>query len=141
MSNKRYYLTQPVFERLRSTVRKVDRMGLPGQRFHRRRVVASGGSVPFYIAEVASNADGGGYYNCYMQSLSASLWNSDSDPFSNSATETVVVFNTAERGTSAHLLKEGNAMVCWPVSDDQGSIRYIGVEVLGRYLAGGNSSW
>jgi len=136
--SKRYIIDEAGARQLRNTVRKVERLQRP---IHRRRVVASGGSVPFYIAEVASNADGGGYYNCYMQSLSASLWNSDSDPFSNSATETVVVFNTAERGTSAHLLKEGNAMVCWPVSDDQGSIRYIGVEVLGRYLAGGNGSW
>jgi len=88
--------------------------------------ISSVGSTPLYIAEIDSAATGGGYYNCHLQSLDSTDWNTSNsdqlDPVGNS----IVVLNIAEIGTSNHGLSAGDAMLCWSFTDDEGVNRYLG---------------
>ncbi len=90
-----------------------------------------------FIAKVVSDATGGGYYNCYLQTLDATYWDTDTTILKNPTTlESVVVLNLAEVGSAVHNLDAGNFIICWKATDDESNERYIGVEVFGRHTFG-----
>jgi len=91
-----------------------------------------GGAV---IAQVDSNATGGGYYNCHLQTFDADDWNTDTDPFSDTGAS-IVVLNLAEVGSSVHNLDAGALIRCSTFTDDEGNVRYVGVEVMGKHTFG-----
>jgi len=82
-----------------------------------------------YIAEVDSNAEGGGYYNCYLQTIDADNWNTDTDALESEG-DSVVVMNIAEIGLDVHELRDGDRILCWKKTDDEGNERYIGIPCL-----------
>lgn len=79
-----------------------------------------------YIAEIDSNATGGGYYNCHLQSLDATDWDSTTADQLDDVGESVVVLNLAEIGSSIWTLKAGDSFPCWKFTDDEGAVQYIG---------------
>lgn len=79
-----------------------------------------------YIAEVDSNATGGGYYNCHLQKLDATDWDSTTADQLDDTGDSVVVLNIAEIGASIWALKAGDSFPCWKFTDDEGTVRYIG---------------
>lgn len=83
-----------------------------------------------FIAEVATVATGGGYYNCYLQTLDATDWDTtESDQLDNLGGEsatTVVVLNLDEIGSSNHALSAGDIIYCARFIDDEGNARYAG---------------
>ena len=78
------------------------------------------------IAEVDSDAAGGGYYNCHIQTLDATDWNTDTADQLDDTGDSVVVLNLAEVGADRHALAAGNHILCWKVPDDEGNIRLVG---------------
>jgi len=83
------------------------------------------------IAEVASNATGGGYYNCYLQKFDADDWKTNTDPFDNDGA-LVEVLNIPEAGkTDIHQLAAGAKLAVWRQMDDgaPGKMRWLGVEI------------
>jgi len=97
------------------------------------RAGASGGGE--VIAKVDSDANGGGYYNCHLQTFDADDWDTDIDPFGDTG-DSIVVLNLAETGSSVHNLDAGDLIRCSTITDDEGNTRYVGVEVLGRHTFG-----
>ena len=87
------------------------------------------------IAKVDSDATGGGYYNCHLQTFDADDWNTDTDPFSDTGAS-IVVLNLAEEGSSVHNLDAGALIRCSTFTDDEGNVRYVGVEVMGKHTFG-----
>ena len=88
-----------------------------------------GGGSDKYIAKVDSDATGGGYYNCHLQTLDATHWNTTSaSVLSNASESTVVVMNLAEiDGVDTHELEQNDRMMVWKVNDDEGNSRYVGI--------------
>jgi len=80
-----------------------------------------------YIAEVDSDATGGGYYNCHLQTLDATDWNTTTADQIDDTGGSVVVANMGEIGGSAHALDAGDMLLCWQFTDDEGNSRYIGL--------------
>lgn len=89
-----------------------------------------------FIAEVDTDATGGGYYNCYLQTLDADDWESDTDLCDDTGDDTVVVLNLVESGSAVHNLDANDKIICWKKPDDEGNTRYVGVEVFGRHTFG-----
>ena len=69
---------------------------------------------------------GAGYYNCYLQSLDATNWDTNDDICSDTGF-TIVVLNLAETGTSGHVLTADDKIICSKFIDDEGNDRYIGI--------------
>ena len=86
---------------------------------------AAGGAC--FIAEVDSDAAGGGYYNCHIQTLDATDWNTDTADQIDDTGDSVVVANMAEIGADVHALDAGDMLLCWQFTDDEGTSRYIGM--------------
>ncbi|MHA1220134.1 MAG: hypothetical protein ACTSQB_00195 [Candidatus Heimdallarchaeota archaeon] len=101
---------------------------------HTRRTLSEINKV--YIAKVDSNADGGGYYNCYLTILDADDWDTDNADQFDSIGDLVVVLNLAEVGIDIHDLDTGDLIVCWEHEDDEGNVRLVGNEVIGRHTFG-----
>ena len=94
----------------------------------------SGGAAgSVMIAEVDSDATGGGYYNCHLQTLDATDWDSATADQLDDTGDSVVVLNLCEIGTSVHNLDAGDLIACWTMTDDDNNARYVGVEVQGRH--------
>jgi len=129
-------LTTKDLGRVNCVVRTVERQTTPPQR--RGRAIPPMISGKMYIAEVDNHTDcSGGYYNCHLQSLDATNWNtSESDQLNNSSDDTVEVLNLAEIGSSINNLNSGDLIICWKHTDDEDNIRYIGNEVFGRHTFG-----
>ncbi|OQA02122.1 MAG: hypothetical protein BWY71_00126 [Planctomycetes bacterium ADurb.Bin412] len=91
-----------------------------------------------YIAKVVSDATGGGYYNCYLQTIDATYWKTNTLALANAEAEPVshVVLNLAEIGSSVHNLDANDLIVCWKTIDNAGTSRYVGIEVFGRHTFG-----
>jgi len=90
-----------------------------------------------YIAEVDSDVTGkGGYYNCHLQDLDATDWESDTADQVDDKGNSVVVLNLAEIGTAIHNLDAGDHIQCFKFKDDEENIRYVGSEVFGRHTFG-----
>ena len=137
---KQYYLTDRHVRRLQEMSGQVAALTSRAP-VHRRRSHGSGdpaGAV--LVAKVDSSASGGGHYNCHLQTLDATHWDSSTDPLVETG-DSVVVLNLAEAGQDTHQLDAGDLITCWGQSDDEGNLRLVGVEVFGRYLAGGNAVW
>jgi len=83
-----------------------------------------------YIAEVDSDAAGGGYYNCHLQTLDATDWNTDIADQLDDTGDSVVVCNIAEIGADRHELEANDRMICWKFTDDEGDGRYVGIPAL-----------
>ena len=98
-------------------------------RYGRSISVKPKGDRRMYIAEVDSDAAGGGYYNCYLQTLDATDWNTDTDPLID-ADSTSVVMNLAEVGADRHELDANDRLVCWKFTDDEGNTRLVGIPAL-----------
>jgi len=92
-----------------------------------RRPPAATTSGACYIAEVDSDATGGGYYNCHLQTLDATDWNTTTADQIDDTGGSVVVANMGEIGGSAHALDAGDMLLCWQFTDDEGNSRYIGL--------------
>ncbi len=115
---------------------KVNKGNVAQPQRSRPRLMGQGGGKLF-IARVVSDATGGGYYNCYLQTLDATDWDTNTTILQNPTTLTsVVVANLAEIGSSVHNLDAGNFLICWQAKDDESNERYIGVEVFGRHTFG-----
>lgn len=95
-----------------------------------------GGGSSFRIAKVDSDAAGGGYCNCHLQTLDAAYWDSDTADQLDDIGDSVVVLNLAEIGVDKHNLDAGDLIICWTMTDDGGTNRYVGNEVIGRHTAG-----
>ncbi len=89
-----------------------------------------------FIAEIDSDAAGGGYYNCHLQSIDATDWNTDTADQFDDIGDSVVVMNLAEVGVDIHNLDAGNKIICWYIIDDEGNARLVGNEVFGRHTFG-----
>jgi len=91
-----------------------------------------------FIAKVVSDATGGGYYNCYLQTIDAAYWETNTNAVIDAEAEpvSIVVLNLAEIGSSVHNLDANNLIVCWKTTDDEGISRYVGFEVFGRHTFG-----
>ncbi len=79
-----------------------------------------------FIAEVDSDATGGGYYNCHLQTLDATDWNTDTADQLDDVGDSVVVLNLAEMGEDVHNLDVGGLIICHKFIDDEGNVRYVG---------------
>ncbi|MDD4916150.1 MAG: hypothetical protein PHW13_14085, partial [Methylococcales bacterium] len=90
------------------------------------------------IAKVVSDATGGGYYNCYLQTIDATYWGTDTSALTNAEAipVSIVVLNLAEVGSSVHDLAANDLIVCWVKTDDEGNSRYEGLEINGRHTFG-----
>ena len=95
----------------------------------------SNGSA-MYIAQVDSNATGGGYYNCHLQTLDATDWDSTAAGQTSDTGSSVVVLNLHEipvtGDTSSHQLSSDDYIMCWKFTDDEGATRYVGMDCM-RY--------
>lgn len=89
-----------------------------------------------FIAEVDSDATGGGYYNCHLQTLDATDWDTTTADQLDDVGDSVVVLNLAEIGSSIHNLAAGDLIICWKFNDDEATERYVGMEVIGRHTSG-----
>ncbi len=89
-----------------------------------------------FIARVVSDAAGAGVYNCYIQKLDATNWGGASAVLINKNTDSVAVLNMAEDAATSHNLDADDYILCWKMTDDEGNSRYVGNEILGRYLSG-----
>ena len=87
------------------------------------------------IASVDTDATGGGYYNCHKQTLDADDWDTDTNPFDDTG-DSIVVLNLAEAGSSVHNLDAGDLIMYWSFTDNGGTARNVGVEVLGKHTFG-----
>ena len=91
------------------------------------------------IAAVVSNATGGGYYNCTIQKLDSTKWNTNSEDHlsDDGRFDSIVVLNLAESpitgDTTSHLLNADTLMEIWPITDDAGNVRWVGHEIA-RYF-------
>ena len=83
-----------------------------------------------YIAEVDSDATGGGYYNCHLQTLDATDWDLDTADQLDDKGDSVVVMNVAEIGADRHELEADDRLLCWRFTDDEGNTRYVGIPAL-----------
>lgn len=103
----------------------------PPQRRNRRG--GEGGGEPLaLIAEVDSDATGGGYYNCHLQTLEATDWDSDTADQIDATGDSVVVANMTEIGTTTtNELVAGDRIMCWYFTDDEGNRRLIGESMEG----------
>jgi len=90
------------------------------------------GFTKCYIAKVSTNATGGGYYNCYLQSLDATDWNTTTANQLSDVGSTVVVLNLPEipigGDTASHKLSANDLIMCWKFIDDSGNAKYIGID-------------
>ena len=120
-------LSKTDHERLKRMLRDYETNGKRPQ--YRRRAVsynmAGGGAC--YIAKVDSDAAGGGYYNCHLQTLDATDWNTDAADQLDDTGDSVVVANMGEIGADVHALDAGDVLLCWQFTDDGGTARYIGM--------------
>jgi len=130
---KQYILSERDYQRLQAMLRWFER-DRPKNTLRRLPKTSGGGGAmgKTYIAEVDSNATGGGYYNCTIQDLDATYWNTTTaDHFNNTATA-VVVLNLPEcpetLDTTSHELAAGDKIICWQKTDDEGTNRYVGVD-------------
>ncbi|MCP4567645.1 MAG: hypothetical protein GY841_08705 [FCB group bacterium] len=82
------------------------------------------------IAEVDSAATGGGYYDCHLQTLDATDWDSTTADQLDDKGDSVEVLNLAEVGGSSQELSAGDIILCWRFIDDEGIARYVGLCVL-----------
>ncbi len=90
-----------------------------------------------FIAEVDSDSgSNGGYYNCHLQTLDATDWNSATADQLDDIGDSVIVLNLSEIGTSVHNLDAGDLIRCWYITDDEGNARLVGNEVFGRHTFG-----
>ncbi len=89
-----------------------------------------------FIAEVDSDAAGGGYYNCHLQKLDSSDWDTDNSDQLDDVGESVVVLNITEIGKDVHAIAVGEAMLCWKFLDDNSRVRYVGLQLNRRLLFG-----
>lgn len=86
------------------------------------------------IAEVDTDASGGGYYNCHLQTLDSTDWNTNTPDQLDDRGDSVVVLNLVEIGTTAkNSLDAGDLILCWKIFDDEGESRLVGHEIMGRY--------
>lgn len=95
-------------------------------------VTGIGRSVGLRVARVVDDATGGGYYNCQLQKLSESNWESNTDPFASNESAQIVVLNIPEAGkTDSHQLEADDKMFVWRQIDDgdPAKMRWIGVEI------------
>lgn len=95
-------------------------------------VTGGGGGSVMRVAEVDSNATGGGYYNCKLQKLDADDWESNTGLFDDKADGAIVALNIPEAGrTDSHHLNANDKMAVWRQRDDgdPGKMRWIGVEI------------
>lgn len=92
-----------------------------------------GGGTGMYIAQVDSDATGGGYYNCHLQTLDATNWDTTTADQLDDTGDSLAVLNLCEIGSSIHNLDAGDLIVCWQFTDDEGNSRYVGIEVQGRH--------
>lgn len=141
MAKKAYALDESSFRRLREMVSWWERwrhtlisLLTPGRI---RRPIGSGGSK-IRIAQVDSDATGGGHYNCTLQRIDATNWNTDSGSTvdDTSQSDSIIVCNLAEIGSGVHDLDANDLMFCWLEGDDEGNIRWVGLEVMGRHTFG-----
>jgi len=129
-------ITEKDFYRLERTVRTVERMVLQQQR-RGRPVLAKNAGGEMFIAEVVSDATGGGYYNCQLQSLDATDWDTTTaDQLDATDDDEQIVLNIAEIGSSVHNLDAGDLIICFNFTDDEGNVRLVGNEVFGRHTFG-----
>ena len=88
------------------------------------------GGTEMFIAEVSTVATGGGYYNCYLQTLDATDWDSTTadqlEKTGGAGASTVVVLNLDEIGAAKHSLSAGDLIMCGRFTDDEGNARYVG---------------
>ncbi len=78
----------------------------------------------------------GGHYNCYLQKLDAAKWDSATDDqLEQDGENTVVVLNLLEVECSDHDLKQGEQLVIWQETDNEGNSRWVGLPV----VAGGET--
>ena len=108
---------------------KIGSFTIPKQ--NRNFSISGGGGLS--IAKVIDDADGGGYYNCYLQTLDATDWNSDTADQLDDTGDSILVLNLCEVGVDVHNLDAGDLIVCWTMDDDEGNLRYVGIEVQGRH--------
>ncbi len=96
---------------------------------------ASGGGIGsgrMRVAEVDSNATGGGYYNCSLQKFDADHWETNNDPWGDDGSTAIVALNIPEGGkTDSHQLTAGKKLAVWRQRDDgdPGKMRWVGVEI------------
>lgn len=128
-----YGLTKKDRIRAGKVIRQIERGGVPGRR-NKRPMQGKSAGVKF-IAKVDSDATGGGYYNCYIQILDATDWETDTDLFEDTG-ESVVVLNAVEAGSSVHNLDAGDYIIGHSTKDDEGNTRFVGNEVFGRHTFG-----
>lgn len=101
---------------------------------HQRKTIPK--NVGLNIAKVTGNATGGGYYNCTLQTLDATDWDTTQADQLDDKGDSVVVLNLAEIGTSIHNLDAGDLILCQYITDDEGNTRLVGNEVFGRHTFG-----
>ena len=97
----------------------------------------AGGTNNTIIAKVDDISDfgAGGYYKCTIQKLDSTDWETNND-ICDDTSNTIVVLNLAENGSAIHNLDNGDKIICWKFTDDEGKIRYVGNEVIGRHTFG-----
>jgi len=95
---------------------------------HTRRLLPSV-IEEMFIAEVDSDATGGGYYNCHLQKLDATDWNTDTADQLDDTGDSVVVLNLAEIGTNVHNLDAGDILFGHETYDDEGTKIRLGFPV------------
>jgi hypothetical protein len=96
------------------------------------RIPKRRGGSNFKVFRVVSEATGDGVYNCYEQTLDATEWvDTSGDPkFDDKNTDSIEVLNLAEfdpEATYVAHLATSDLLLAWPMADDEGNSRYIGV--------------
>lgn len=127
-------LTKKDHARTRNVVRQVERGGPgPGRR---KRTIQSSAVGAKFIAKVDSDATGGGYYNCHIQILDATDWDTTTADQLDDTGDSVVVLNLVEEGTAIHNLDAGDLIIGHSEKDDAGNVRLVGNEVFGKHTFG-----
>ena len=104
----------------------------------RTRRPPSFGGGKLFIAKVVSDATGGGYYNCYLQTINTIYWDTNTLALTNAEAVPVpiVVLNLAEIGSNVHNLAANKYIWGFIEIDSAGNRRHIGLEVFGRHTFG-----
>ena len=130
-----FVFSEKDFKRIEKSVRATERMTGLQQRRGRPVMGKAGGH---FIAKVDSEAIGGGYYNCHLQTLDADDWNTTNVDQLDDIGDSVVVLNLPEipitDDDDSHKLSAGDEIMCWKSTDDEGNTRYVGIAAL-RYTA------
>jgi hypothetical protein len=108
----------------------------PPQTIQQTRALRPPAGGEIFIAKVVSDATGGGYYNCHLQSLDATDWDTTTADQLDDTGGNVIVLNLVEIGSNVHNLVVGRLILCWKMKDDEGNDRYVGIEAHGRHSFG-----